>query len=58
MIPALLANIKRAWRKLRGWRRLSFTSGGLVFSIGALAVGFAVVQGLAAVLFFTWHQFL
>ena len=24
----------------------------------ALAVGFAVVQGLAAVLFFTWHQFL
>ena len=24
----------------------------------ALAIGFAVVQGLAAVLFFTWHQFL
>ena len=24
----------------------------------ALAVGFAVVQGLAAVLFFTWHRFL
>ena len=24
----------------------------------ALAVGFACVQGLAAVLFFTWHQFL
>ena len=44
MIPALLANIKRAWRKLRGWRRISFTSGGLVFSIGALAVGFAAMN--------------
>lgn len=44
MIPALLAGVGRAWRRLRGWRRISFTSGGLVFSIGALAVGFAAMN--------------
>ena len=44
MIPALLAGIRGTWRKLRAWRRISFTSGGLVFTIGALAVGFAAMN--------------
>ena len=44
MIPALFAGIKDTWRKLRAWRRISFTSGGLVFTLGALAVGFAAMN--------------
>jgi uncharacterized protein (DUF58 family) len=31
-------------RRLRAWRRISFTSGGLVFTIGAFAVGFAAMN--------------
>ncbi len=44
MIPALFAGIKDTWRKLRAWRRISFTSGGLVFTLGAFAVGFAAMN--------------
>ena len=44
MIPTLFAGITETWRKLRAWRRISFTSGGLVFTIGTLAVGFAAMN--------------
>jgi uncharacterized protein (DUF58 family) len=44
LIPALLAGIKQTWRRLRAWRRISFTLGGLVFTLGALAVGFAAMN--------------
>jgi len=33
-----------AWRRIRAWRRIAFTSGGLVFSLGALAIGFAAMN--------------
>ena len=44
MTSALFAGIKETWRKFRAWRRISFTSGGLAFTIGALAVGFAAIN--------------
>ena len=34
----------RAWARLRAWRRIRFTWGGLVFTLGAGAVGFAAVN--------------
>ena len=33
-----------AWARLRAWRRVRFTSAGLVFSVGTLAVGFAAMN--------------
>lgn len=44
MIPALFAGIKDTWRKLRAWRRITFTSGGFVFTIGSFAVGFSAMN--------------
>ena len=32
------------WRRLRAWRRISFTSGGLAFTLGTTAVGFAAMN--------------
>lgn len=32
------------WREIRAWRRIHFTSGGLVFTLGAFAVGFAAMN--------------
>jgi uncharacterized protein (DUF58 family) len=34
----------RIWRRIRAWRRISFTSGGVVFTLGAFAVGFAAMN--------------
>ncbi|MDX1566564.1 MAG: DUF58 domain-containing protein [Longimicrobiales bacterium] len=34
----------RAWRRLRAWRRIYFTRGGLLFVIGAFGVGFAAMN--------------
>jgi len=36
--------VGRVWRKIRGWRRIRFTSGGLVFTLGTVAVGFAAMN--------------
>jgi len=36
--------LKEAWRKLRGWRRIRFTTSGAAFSAGSLAIGFAAVN--------------
>jgi uncharacterized protein (DUF58 family) len=32
------------WARLRAWRRIRFTAAGLVFTVGALAVGFAAIN--------------
>ena len=32
------------WRRIRSWRRISFTSGGFVFTVGTFAVGFAAMN--------------
>ena len=32
------------WREIRAWRRIHFTGGGLVFTLGAFAVGFAAMN--------------
>jgi len=32
------------WREVRAWRRIHFTSGGLVFTLGTFAVGFAAMN--------------
>ncbi len=42
----MLTTLRDAWRKLRGWRRIRFTVGGAVFSVGSLAIGFAAVDGI------------
>jgi len=39
-----VTGVRRAWARLRAWRRIRFTFGGLVFSLGALAVGFAAMN--------------
>jgi len=39
-----VTGVWRAWARLRAWRRIRFTFGGLVFSLGALAVGFAAMN--------------
>ncbi|MEJ2538655.1 MAG: DUF58 domain-containing protein [Gemmatimonadota bacterium] len=36
--------LQRLWRRIRGWRRLRFTRAGLLFSLGALAVGFVATN--------------
>ena len=40
----MLTILRRAWRRLRGWRRIRFTTGGALFSAGSLAIGFAAVN--------------
>ena len=36
--------ITQAWARLRAWRRIRFTPGGLVFTVGTLLVGFAAMN--------------
>ncbi len=40
--PVLWA--RGVWLKIRAWRRVSFTSGGVVFTLGTFAVGFAAMN--------------
>jgi uncharacterized protein (DUF58 family) len=40
----MLTTLREAWRTLRGWRRIRFTTGGALFSAGSLAIGFAAVN--------------
>jgi uncharacterized protein (DUF58 family) len=39
-----LARVREIRRRIRAWRRLSFTAGGAVFTVGAFAVGFAAMN--------------
>lgn len=41
---AAWARVQELRRELRAWRRISFTSGGAVFTAGAFAVGFAAMN--------------
>jgi uncharacterized protein (DUF58 family) len=36
--------IRGAWSRLRGWRRLEFNAGGIILTVGSVAVGFAAVN--------------
>ena len=38
------AILPEAWKKLRGWRRIRFTMGGALFSVGSLAIGFTAIN--------------
>jgi uncharacterized protein (DUF58 family) len=39
-----LQRSRRLWKRIRGWRRIRFTGGGVAFTIGVCAVGFAAVN--------------
>ena len=41
---SVFVSIRDVWRRLRAWRRVSFTSGGLAFTLGTTAVGFAAMN--------------
>ncbi|MSR35311.1 MAG: DUF58 domain-containing protein [Gemmatimonadetes bacterium] len=43
-VRATRLGVAGAWARLRAWRRIRFTPGGLVFSVGSLAVGFAAMN--------------
>lgn len=36
--------LREAWRRLRAWRRISFTAGGAAFTFGTFAVGLAAMN--------------
>lgn len=40
----LLDPLRLAWARIRAWRRIRFTSGGLAFTVGTFAVGFAAMN--------------
>ncbi len=40
----ILSRAVELWQRIRGWRRIRFTRGGLVFTMGAFAVGFAAIN--------------
>lgn len=40
----MLTALRNVWRRLRAWRRIRFTVGGILFSAGSLAIGFAAVN--------------
>jgi uncharacterized protein (DUF58 family) len=40
-MTGLIGKARATWRRLRAWRRISFTTGGTLFCAGALAVGAA-----------------
>ena len=40
----MLTVLQKAWRRLRGWRRIRFTLGGALFTSGSLAIGFAAIN--------------
>ncbi|MGB1780177.1 MAG: hypothetical protein ACPHQP_11530, partial [Longimicrobiales bacterium] len=49
--PSLLDVVRRSasalretWARIRAWRRIRFTSGGVVFTVGTTAVGFAAMN--------------
>ena len=43
-VARAVAAVREAWRRLRAWRRISFTAGGLAFTLGTFAVGFAAMN--------------
>lgn len=43
-IRAVTGWARDAWKRIRAWRRIRFTTGGLVFTLGTVAVGFAAMN--------------
>ena len=46
MSPLLRAvrRLRAVWARIRAWRRIHFTSGGVAFTLGTMAVGFAAMN--------------
>lgn len=44
MSRSILDSVRRAWARVRAWRRIRFTGAGVVFTVGAVAVGLAAVN--------------
>lgn len=40
----VLAGARRLYGRVRAWRRISFTAGGVIFTVGTTAVGFAALN--------------
>ena len=40
----VLARMRSIWARIRAWRRIRFTSGGIAFTLGTVAVGFAAMN--------------
>ena len=51
------AALRRIWHRIR-WRRISFTSGGLAFTLGTFAVGFAAMNTGNNLLYLLWGSML
>lgn len=43
-ITSFPARLGAAWRRLRAWRRITFTPGGVAFTLGTFAVGLAALN--------------
>jgi uncharacterized protein (DUF58 family) len=43
-VRSAISELKRAWGRVRSWRRIRFTSGGVAFTLGTTAVGFAAMN--------------
>lgn len=41
---SVTTELRAAWARLRAWRRIRFTSGGISFTLGTTAVGFAAMN--------------
>lgn len=44
MLRRAVSTVRGAWARIRAWRRIRFTSGGLAFTLGTVAVGFAAMN--------------
>lgn len=44
LLMAPVRALYATWRRIRAWRRISFTSGGVAFTLGTMAVGFAAMN--------------
>jgi len=43
-LHAILVGLRDLWRRVRAWRRIRFTGGGLAFTLGTMAVGLAAMN--------------
>ena len=44
LLRSLAQSAADAWKRIRAWRRIRFTRAGLLFTLGALGVGFAAIN--------------
>lgn len=44
MVRRSASALRETWARIRAWRRIRFTSGGVVFTVGTTAVGFAAMN--------------